>query len=128
MNKVDPDGREENMVGGGTIVNNSSQTVYIAFNTRMGTRSTDYVIPLKPGESAEKFTFDADAVVVAPGQNISGATNESFKVSAGSVEIKDGKKGSLVLAGSPESVAATFEQLAPGQVRDRVGAILDRLR
>ena len=27
-----------------------------------------------------------------------------------------------------ESVAATFEQLGPGQVRDRVGQILDRLR
>ena len=27
-----------------------------------------------------------------------------------------------------ESVAATCEQLGPGQVRDRVGAILDRLR
>jgi hypothetical protein len=27
-----------------------------------------------------------------------------------------------------ESVAATFEQLRPGEVRDRVGVILDRLR
>jgi RHS repeat-associated protein len=101
MNKVDPNGREENLVGGGTIVNNSSQTVYMAFDTQMGTRSTDYVIPLKPGESSEQFTFDADAVVVGPGQNISGATNGSFKVSAGSVEIRDGKKGNLVLADSP---------------------------
>jgi RHS repeat-associated protein len=100
MKYTDPNGREENLVGGGTIVNSSSQTVYIAFDGQMGTRSTDYVIPLKPGESSERFTFDADAVVVAPGQNISGATNGSFKVSAGSVEITDGKKGGLVLAGS----------------------------
>jgi hypothetical protein len=38
---------------------------------------------------------------VAPGQVISGAKRRSsFKVSAGSVEIKDGKDGQLVLAGS----------------------------
>jgi RHS repeat-associated protein len=101
MKYTDPNGREENLVGGGTMVNSSSQTVYIAFDGQMGTRSTDYVIPLKPGESSEEFTFDADAVVIGPDQNISGATGGSFKVSAGSVEIKDGKNGSLVLTGSP---------------------------
>jgi hypothetical protein len=101
MKYTDPNGREENLVGGGTIVNSSSQTVYIAFDGQMGTRSTDYVIALKAGESSEQFTFDGDAVVVAPGQNISAATSGSFKVSAGSVEIKDGKNGSLVLTGSP---------------------------
>lgn len=60
----------------------------------------DAVVPLHPGESSESFTFDADAVVVGAGQTISGKTNGSFKVSAGSVEIKDGKDGKLVLFGS----------------------------
>jgi RHS repeat-associated protein len=67
MKYSDPDGREEQLNGGGTVVNNSSQTVYIAFDGQMGMRSTDYVIPLKPGESSQQFSFDADAVIVAPG-------------------------------------------------------------
>jgi hypothetical protein len=58
------------------------------------------VIPLRPGESSEKFTFDADAVVVARGQNISGAKNGSFKVAEGTVEIRDGARGKLVLVGN----------------------------
>lgn len=59
----------------------------------MGAKDTslDVVIPLHPGESSETFTYDADAVVVAPDQNISGAEEGSFKVSAGTVEVKDGK-------------------------------------
>jgi hypothetical protein len=87
--------------GGGTVVNKSSQIVYIAFDTQMGSRSSDHVIPLRPGESSERFTFDADAVVVASGQSISDARSGSFKISAGSVEIRDGKNGNLVLLGSP---------------------------
>jgi RHS repeat-associated protein len=104
INKFDPDGREENAaVGSGTIINRSSQTVYIAFDAhRIGPNGSnlDVVIPLRPGESSEKFTFDADAVVVAKGQNISGAKSGSFKVGEGTVEIKDGVKGKLVLVGN----------------------------
>jgi hypothetical protein len=98
----DPTGQEENLVGGGTVINNSSQVIYIAFDAdQMGKGGTnlDVVIPLNPGESSETFTYDADAVIVASGQSISGATEGSFKISAGSVEIED-KNGKLVFIGN----------------------------
>jgi RHS repeat-associated protein len=97
---TDPNGQEESLIGG-FVVNNSSQDIFIAFDTgnlRSNGKNLDVVIPIHPGEDSDKFTFDADAVIVGPGQNISGAEDGSFKLSAGSVEVKDGKKkGQLVL-------------------------------
>jgi hypothetical protein len=100
---TDPNGREENYFGGGTVINNSSQVIYIAFDADQmssGSRNRDVIIPLQPGESSIAFTFDADAVIVSTGQSISGATDGSFKVSAGTVEIDDAGKGRLVLKGN----------------------------
>ena len=88
-------------MGGGIVINSSSQDIYIAFDAHQigaNGQNLDVVVPLHPGESSEKFTYDADAVVVANGQSISGAKEGSFKVSAGTVEVKD-KDGKLVLSG-----------------------------
>jgi RHS repeat-associated protein len=96
-------GQEENLVGGGVVINSSSQDVYIAFDAdRLGDggANLDVVIVLHPGETSEAFTYDADAVVVAPGQSIGNATSGSYKVSAGTVEIKDQDK-KLAIAGNP---------------------------
>lgn len=76
--------------------------MYIAFDADQldkGGKNLDVVIPLHPGESSEMFTYDADAVVIKSGQSISGATEGSFKVSAGTVEVVD-KNGKQVLIGS----------------------------
>ena len=105
---TDPDGRAENYFGGGTVVNNSSQDIYIAFDAdQMGIAggNRDVVIALHPGESSTTFTSDADAVIVGPGQDIGGAKNGSFKISAGTVEIDDAGKGKLALKGNPSYFA-----------------------
>jgi RHS repeat-associated protein len=114
---VDPDGQEEQAIGGGVVINNSSVDIYIAFDAdqmNADGSNLDAVIPLHPGESSETFTFDADAVVVGPNQSISGATGGSFKISAGSVEVVDGKKGKLKLRGNA-TYYAMKERAEPDQ-------------
>jgi RHS repeat-associated protein len=99
----DMNGRDENYFGGGKVVNSSSKDVYIAFDAdRLGQKkgtNLDVIIPLHSKESSSEYTFDADAVIIGPGQKISGHTEGSFKISAGSVEIVDGKNGELILRG-----------------------------
>ena len=99
----DMNGRDENYFGGGKVLNSSSKDVYIAFDAdRLGEKkgtNLDVIIPLHSKESSGKYTFDADAVLIGPGQKISGHTEGSFKISAGSVEIVDGKNGELILRG-----------------------------
>lgn len=98
---TDPTGMDEDIgPETATIVNNSQQTVWIAFDAdQMGPGGTnlDVRIPLKPGESSAKFTTDADAVIVAPGQKINGESGGAFKVRFGTVTVEGGKKGELKL-------------------------------
>jgi len=91
---IDPDGREEDIGWGtGEVFNDSSQTIWIAFDADgLGAdgNNLDLRIPLKPGESSATFTSDADAVIVAPGQTIDGKGSGAFKVRLGTVTVTDG--------------------------------------
>lgn len=101
MNFSDPTGMVENpSASGGVIVNNSDQDIYIALDATSlvaGQANADVIIPLRPGESSNKFTSDADAVVVGSGQTISGANSGAFKIGVSSVEVRNGKNSGLVL-------------------------------
>jgi RHS repeat-associated protein len=98
----DPTGNEENTVGGGVVINLSNRDVSIAFDaedTSGNTAGKDMILTLHQGESSTQFTPDADAVLIDPGQSISGRTSGVFKVSAGTVEITNNSDGKLVLSG-----------------------------
>ena len=99
----DPTGNEENTVGGGVVVNSSNRDVTIAFDaedTSGKSAGKDMILTLHQGESSTKFTPDADAVLIEPGQNINGKTSGAFKISVGAVEITNGSDGKLVLSGN----------------------------
>lgn len=113
---TDPTGMDEDIgPETATIVNHSQQTVWIAFDAdRLGPGGTnlDVRIPLKPGESSSRFTTDADAVIVGPGQKINGETGGAFKVRLGAVTIQGGRTGELQLRTS------VVQKVDPGQGHD----------
>jgi hypothetical protein len=100
MKYIDPNGRDEDVGSdGGVVINNSNQVVWIAFdadNQALGSANNlDARIPLYPGETSNTFTSDADAIIIAPGQQIEGEQAGSFKLSGGQYVVTATRGGSL---------------------------------
>ena len=93
---TDPDGEvEREGFAAGVIVNQSSEVIWVAGDVGEKT----YVIPLKPGESSDKYFGDADAIVIDPGvvtskgallgSSIEGETEGAFKIGISEVAVND---------------------------------------
>lgn len=121
---IDPDGREiQKGIKAGVIVNQTEHTtIWIAGNVPgpNGTEPT-VVIPLFPGESSSRFMQDADALIIAPGQEINGETAGAFKNGPTTIVVSDSSTGdgSLVAGGPLYSPFAAGKWA--GQPVDNVG-------
>ena len=83
------------------VTNNTSQRVWIGFDAdRLGDSSSNLGvrIPLAPGESSARFTPDADAILIAPGQTIDGQSGGAFKVRFGAFTLTEAKDGKIQMS------------------------------